>query len=107
MVEIHQNPSIFEGKYFITFSTTDKQTGINYYKVKEGKRDWQRAASPDLLNNQNLSDIIKVRAMDKAGNERTAECPPSKKPLSYWIIIFIIIGIGIIIWRIHKIIKKQ
>lgn len=47
--EIQQNPAIFEGKYFITFSTTDKQTGIDYYEIKEGKGDWKRADSPYLL----------------------------------------------------------
>jgi hypothetical protein len=104
-IEIHQDPSIFEGKYFIIFSTTDKQTGLDYFEVKEGKRNWQKATSPYLLEDQSLQSIIKVKAVDKAGNERIAEyLPPYRitwKDVLPWIIL-IIVGIGIIIWLIAK-----
>ena len=100
-IEIHQTPAIFEGKYFIIFSTTDKQTGIDYYEVKEGKKDWKKGESPYLLDDQGLKSIIKVKAIDKAGNERIAEYIP-EKPFPYWIIIIIIVGLVIIAWRIRK-----
>jgi hypothetical protein len=104
-IEIHRDPAIFEGKYFIAFSTTDKESGIDHYEVKEGKRDWRKAESPYLLEDQSLKSIIKVRAVDKAGNERIAEyIPPKKitwKDILPWIIL-IIVGIGIIIWLIAK-----
>lgn len=100
-IQINQDPLTFEGKYFITFQTQDKQTGIGYYEVKEGKRDWKIGDSPHLLNDQDLKSIIKVRAMDKAGNERIAEYAPAK-PFPYWIIILIlIIGAGAI-WKLKK-----
>lgn len=67
-VEISQNPLIFDGKYFIAFSTSDKQTGIDYYEVKEGSGEWEKASSPYILKNQNLMGTIFVRAVDKAGN---------------------------------------
>jgi hypothetical protein len=104
-IEIHQDPSIFEGKYFIIFSTTDKQTGLDYFEVKEGEKDWKRAESPYLLEDQTLQSIIKVRAVDKAGNERIAEyIPPKKitwKDLLPWIIL-ILVGVGVIWWIIRK-----
>lgn len=100
-IEIHQDPLIFEGKYFIVFSTTDKQTGIDHYEVKEGKKDWEEAESPYLLKDQSLKSIIKVKAIDKAGNKRIAEYIPAMKPFPYWIIILILIGIGAI-WLIIK-----
>jgi hypothetical protein len=105
-IEINQTPTIFEGKYFITFSTTDKQTGIDYYEVKEGDRDWQEVESPYLLEDQDLKSIIKVKAVDKSGNERIAEYLPEipKNPL-YWIIIPILVGVGIIWWIIRKLRK--
>ncbi len=98
-IEVHQYPAIFEGKYFITFFTSDKQTGIDYYEVKEGSQDWKKAESPYLLENQNLQSIIKVKAVDKAGNEGVAEYIPEfpKKLFPYWIIIVILI-IGVVIW---------
>lgn len=106
-IEIHQDSAIFEGKYFIIFSTPDKQTGIACYEVKEGKRDWKRAESPYLLEDQTLQSVIKVKAVDKAGNERITEYTPEipKKPFPYWIIVLILIGGGIIWWIIRKLTK--
>jgi len=103
-IEIHQESAIFEGKYFITFSTTDKQTGLDYYEVKEGERDWKEMGSPYLLEDQGLKSIIKVKAVDKAGNERIAEYIPEipKRPFPYWIIILVLMGAGVIWWIIRK-----
>ena len=102
-IEIHQDPAIFEGKYFITFLTADKQTGLDHFEVKEGERDWKRAESPYLLEDQDLQSIIKVKAVDKAGNERIVKYIPEipeipKKPFPYWLIILVLIGAGIIWW---------
>ena len=108
-IEISQDPSVFDGKYFIVFSTTDKQSGVDHYQVKEGKRDWKTAESPYLLENQSLGEEIKVRAVDKAGNERIqmikfevrkAERKIGWKNILPWIIL-IVIGVGIIL-RIIK-----
>jgi hypothetical protein len=101
-IKISQDPNIFGGKYFIVFSTTDKQTGIDHYEVKEGKRDWKRTESPYLLEDQSLKSIIKVKAVDKAGNERIVEYIPSKKPFPYWVIIPLLVGVGIGYWLYRK-----
>jgi len=108
-IEVHQEPLIFEGKYFIIFSTTDKQTGLDYYEVKEGEREWKEVESPYLLEDQALQSIIKVRAVDKAGNERIAEyVPPVKpKPFPYWIIILILIVAVGIWWLMRKLKSKR
>ena len=105
-IEIHQEPAIFEGKYFIIFSTTDKQTGIDYYEIKEGKRNWEKAESPYLLEDQDLKSIIKVKAVDKAGNERLAEYIPPKKItwkdwLPWLILILIVASIIYWLWKIY------
>ena len=99
-IKIQQEPTAFEGKYFITFLTTDKQTGLDYYEVKEGENNWERTRSPYLLKDQRLQSIIKVRAVDKAGNERIAEYIPGilKKTFPYWIIL-LILGGGGVVWR--------
>lgn len=104
-IEIHQEPVIFDGKYFITFSTTDKQTGIDYYEIKEGKKDWKITNSPYLLEDQTLQSKILVKAVDKAGNKQIAEYRPSEKSFIYLLIILILIGI--IVWVIYKFVQKK
>lgn len=69
-VEIASDPQIFSGEYFAVFSTTDKQSGVERYEVKEGAGEWQTAESPYLLKNQSSNKEVMVRAIDKAGNER-------------------------------------
>jgi len=101
-IKISQDPNIFGGKYFIVFSTTDKQTGIDHYEVKEGKRNWKRAESPYLLEDQSLKSKILVKAVDKAGNERIAEYVPPQKPFLWWIIIPILVGAGTGYWFYKK-----
>lgn len=93
-------PNIFNGQLFITFNTQDNQTGIDHYEVAESgtnkgaktlmsrlretylpKKDelpiaWMRAESPYLLKDQSLSGLVKVKAVDKAGNERISTLIP-------------------------------
>lgn len=65
------DPSIFDGKYFLVFSTVDKGSGIDHYEVSEGFWDkYVTVESPYLLEDQSLSKNIYIKAIDKAGNER-------------------------------------
>jgi len=111
--EIGRNPAVFEGKYFLSFSTTDKTSGIDHYQIaelrrtirgKEPKPEWKIGESPYLLEDQSLRSIIKVKAVDKAGNERISEIVPPYK-LSFEdiiILLLILIGIGAIWYLITK-----
>jgi len=105
IVELHQNPTVYDNKYYIVFYTNDKQTGVDYYEVLEKraneeidhpkkreflhyvglKKDlvgWRRANTPYLLEDQDMRSVIKVRAIDKAGNERMVEYIPQDKTLA-------------------------
>jgi len=118
---IYQDPTIFEGKYFIIFSTVDKQTGIDYYEILEAdkrgyrrgttqKAEWKKWESPYLLEDQSLKSIIKVKAVDKAGNERIVEyLPPEKITWKYWLLwaIIILLLLGVIFWLWKKYTKKH
>lgn len=88
-IELVKDASAFSGKYFIAFSTTDKQTGIDHYEVYEepiadlqlftwGEPDrvWTTIESPYVLKDQLLRSVIRVKAIDKAGNERIATYAP-------------------------------
>lgn len=101
-IEIRQDSLVFEGEYFLTFLTSDKQTGIDHYEVREGRREWKRAVSPYLLEDQNLQSIIGVKAVDKAGNERIVEYEPTGKPNLYWLILIFIVILIIIFWKFFK-----
>jgi len=102
-IEEYRNPS--DGINYITFSTTDKQTGIDYYEVLEVDFDgntpntnkqasWQKweAVEGYRLIAQDGSSRITVRAYDKAGNwrdsvlERRAEVTGSALGVSPYII---------------------
>ena len=60
--EIGQEQNIFNGQYFLAFSTTDQRSGIDHYEVLEmqagmkigASSSWQVAASPYLLKDQTL-----------------------------------------------------
>ena len=88
-ISLQKDERAFGGKYFIVFNTTDKQTGLDHYEVMEepiaelGAFEWGRAdapwivtRSPYVLKDQSLNSTIRVKAVDKAGNERIAILVP-------------------------------
>jgi hypothetical protein len=105
--EIGKDPTIFGGKYFLSFATTDLTSGVQYFEIKEGKRDFKRAESPYLLEDQSLENKILVKAVDKAGNEKISEIIPPAKPFPYWIIFVIIVCLVIIYWIIKRYFLKR
>ena len=90
-IDLQRSQTTFGGQYFIVFNTTDKQTGIDHYEVMEepvsrlmafewGRADapWITAPSPYPLEDQSLNSIIRVKAVDKAGNEYIATLIPDE-----------------------------
>jgi len=90
-VTLGSDKSIYAGRYFIAFSTTDKQSGIDHYEVIEEPIDdfnlflwggidapWKKVRSPYLLKDQSLNSTIRVKAIDKAGNEYIATLIPDE-----------------------------
>jgi hypothetical protein len=66
---ISSDPHIFDNQYFVSFFAIDKESGIDYYEIKEGNLDFVQTESPHLLQNQSLKGIVQIKAVDKAGNE--------------------------------------
>ncbi len=97
-IELVRDDTTYSGKNYIVFSTTDKQTGISHYEVTEepvlefSNFKWGGTGVPwirvdntqYLLEDQSLNSIIRVKAVDKAGNEYVATYVPdeSKQTLS-------------------------
>lgn len=90
-ITLAQNDTTFKGDYFIVFNTNDKQTGIDHYQVMEeplndlsvfgwgaATAPWVDAVSPYRLTDQSLNSIIRVKAIDKAGNEYIATLVPEE-----------------------------
>ena len=106
-ITLGKDPSIFNNQYFISFFATDKESGVKYYEIKEGDKDFIKGESPYLLKDQSLKSIIKVKAVDMAGNERIEELLPIPAPaptpfyknIVFWVIIlfilFLLIAAGI------------
>lgn len=69
-IEIGTEPTIENGKYFVTFYTEDAESGINRYEVRESGFPTVRSGSPYILQRQNLTGTVEVRAIDNAGNAR-------------------------------------
>jgi len=114
--QIAADPVIFEGKWFLVFTSQDKGSGIDHYEVLESRnqkienRNWKTAESPYLLKDQKLKSFIYVKAVDKAGNERIATLPP-RYPLKWYeqplIWVIIILGIVIALYILRKIWKRN
>jgi hypothetical protein len=127
-IELDREPLAYDGKYFIAWSTTDKQSGIDHYEVletnpwkfgffesmlfgAEKKAFWTRAESPYVLQDQNLRSKIFVKAVDKIGNERIAEFTPDTSLLQKveidrrWVVVTVFLSILVFIvtaWRMRK-----
>lgn len=67
------DPSVYDGKKFITFGTTDAASGIDRYEVVEGSASPVVSAGTYVLVNQESSERLTVSAYDKAGNVRVAQ----------------------------------
>lgn len=94
-----------EGKKYLVFFTTDATSGIDHYEVleisldwfgnikSEQETEWKIVKSPYLLEDQSLKSTIKIKAIDKAGNERSSEIVLYSKPkISPYQIIFLILA---------------
>lgn len=92
--------------WYLVFNTTDKQTGISHYEVIEESQEdsnlfgfgaatapWIEAKSPYLLKDQTRNSVVRVRAIDKAGNEYVATVPIDESVRGFVITETIIIAV--------------
>ncbi len=121
-ITLTKDDSAFHGEYFIVFNTNDKQTGIDHYEVIEepisdlGDFDffkwggvtapWKRVTSPYVLEDQTLNSVIRVKAIDKAGNEYVASLVPDESirgvntdmAILYALLAFCVTILLLVIW---------
>ncbi len=111
-IDLGKNPGIFNNQYFISFFTVDKESGIDRYEIQEGTEPYIIGDSPYLLKNQKLGTLIKVKAVDKSGNEQVAELVtayPSRfyQTLGFWMVIILAVIIILIFVKIKAAKKKS
>lgn len=94
--------SLYDGRWFVVFGTTDKETGIDHYEVKEGSGDWVRADSPYVLNDQTLSGAVSVKAVDLAGNFTIGVANKEKSFSKSLLIIPVVFLLLVIFFVFHK-----
>lgn len=98
-VHIESTRGVFGGRYYLVFSTVDKQSGLDHFELFE-RGSWRQVTSPYQLKDQFLPETIQLRAIDKAGNERLGEYNKNDAPprqFSIWsaipIILLLVLGI--------------
>jgi hypothetical protein len=103
---ISRDSYVFDNRYFVSFFAVDNDSGIAYYEIKEGERDFVRAESPFALRDQKLKGSVQVKAVDKAGNESITKAEiavlpaPFYKNILFWIIVILAILVIVFwLWR--------
>lgn len=110
IIQVESTRDVFGGRYYVVFSTLDKQSGMDHFELYE-RGAWKRITSPYKLYDQSLRDI-RVKAIDKAGNERMGEyvegsAPPSQAPRYDLVTILILLAILVVLGGIKVYIDKR
>ena len=98
---------LFGGRSYLVFMAVDKGSGVDHYTVAESRfpsfllrffpLSWHVTASPYVPADQNLTNTIYLKAVDRAGNERLSVFPPQHLFSSYEKIVLLGILIGVVV----------
>ncbi|MEI8361283.1 MAG: hypothetical protein WCG01_04090 [bacterium] len=131
-IELLKDPALYNGQYYLMFNTVDKQSGLDHYEVSEQRvitsvyqkiydgllsvlpgreqknANWQVVTPPYVLKDQKLNSTIRVKAVDKAGNQYVVERAPqawfSRQEIIVSIVVFVVLLfiIALLVLRIQK-----
>jgi hypothetical protein len=109
------HPSLFDNAYFVSFSSVDKDSGIDHYEVREipdflidGLSElfatpWKSATSPSVLSYQHWGTRVSVRAYDQVGNSVVETVEKAWSGLILFIIFTSITLLAVLFTRISMI----
>lgn len=98
-----QEGTVFDGKKFLSFGTTDTQSGIIYYEVLENNLPPVRSSGTYILQEQHKPVKVTVVAYDSAGNTRDSVYSSESHTISYLVgIIGFIILLGVVFRKMRK-----
>lgn len=103
VIYLGQEGSVFDGKKFLAFNTTDDESGLAYYDVIEGDLSPVRSGNTYVLQEQNKPIKVIVQAYDFAGNVTESIYNPTSKNTSYSVIIIFIILIIFVAIKMRKV----
>ena len=67
-VEILEDPLLYDGQRTLILTSFDAESGIDYFLVQEGKREWVEIDQFYVIQDSYGLDPIVIRAYDRAGN---------------------------------------
>lgn len=105
IIDLRQDRNAFDGKKFISFQTTDNESGVDHYEVREGSNPIVISDNYYILKDQRGMMKITVFAYDKAGNITSSVYNPAFRALSYYylsIVVALVLIILIIFYKIKK-----
>lgn len=105
-IEILKDENLFEGRKFAYFETSDEDSGIDRYEVREGNGPSVRTGTSYVLINQNKILDLYVTAYDKAGNFQVAVLN-QKKPFNWIGVVIYVVLISLIIKFIKMLILRK
>jgi hypothetical protein len=105
IISLQQDETLYDGKKFINFSTTDLNSGVSFYEVKEGGRELVRTGETYVLVDQKNKNNIIVIAHDNAGNVRISELNIKSKDINWKIVIIWVVVLSIVL-KSRKIFRK-
>ena len=83
---IAKDTGLFDDKYFVSFATQDKDSGISHYEIKEYTfrilslfTPWKKVQSPYVLSDQRLTSYVEIKAVDNNKNFRVVKVLPQNK----------------------------
>lgn len=109
-IQAERSPALFNNHWFLVYTTTDKESGVDHYEVQESigaaaEAGWIRAESPYELRDQARTQYVFVKAVDAQGNSRVAELIPAQQ--NYLIIIYPVIALVVIIVMFTFVFKRR
>ncbi len=108
-IDLGKDPTLYDGKYFISFYSSDNESGIKDYEVTESGFETVKSGNVYVLQNQKLTSTVKVKAIDNAGNERikTIKLNSGSNWLKTIIFVVLVIVGGLVGYVIIKIKRRK
>ncbi len=102
-IEYGRDPSIFDNKTFLTFTSKDQDSNVEKYIVEEDGNRYETTENIYVLKNQDAKNI-KVTSVDSNGNTKTESISLVETPNKYtgYTVLIIIVILGLMIFVFLK-----